>query len=117
MSTNLWGNLGNISVPRTPLSILKEQAKILTQETSGLLEGRVFSSTVQYEDRFLHTLDIVVPALNDYSYTVAQISHDIDLYPVTVASQSKKAECQDEEEFIDALAAVLTSSKTKTVIA
>lgn len=45
MSTtkNLWGELPLAEVIRTPAIILREQATLLTEMTTGVLEGEVIS--------------------------------------------------------------------------
>src|SRR4051812_1203575 len=116
MTTNLWGDLKNVAIPKTPASILKEQAAYLTKTMSAILTGEV-SSSVQY-GVFQYSLNIVAPALNNYSYTAVKIFHGIELYSVTVSADlNDEMECRDEKEFTAALASALTSPRVKNAIA
>src|ERR1022692_2449221 len=122
MSTkSLWGQLPPTEGIRTPTKVLKEQATALTDMTSGVLQGDV--TVNPRDDEFQLYLQIVVPALANYRYTVARAAHRIDLYPVTVApgwdATNPKAAivCADEGEFERALGTILSSEKVQHVIA
>jgi hypothetical protein len=60
MAENLWGTLPTGENVRTPHSILLEQANLLTQQTEGILVGRVRRELS--EELFESILQIVVPA-------------------------------------------------------
>jgi hypothetical protein len=79
---NLWGELPNPETIRTPYTILKEQASILSEITNGLLIGEVINS--QKDKFFVKILRIKAPALNNYTYSVVEVQHTIKLYPVFV---------------------------------
>jgi hypothetical protein len=119
---NLWGDIDQIPEVNSPKSILKEQAAFLDAKTNHILHGVVDDRTEH--NRFVFDLDIVVPSLNDYRYTVLTVSHGIDLYPVSIESSGAPRgpngsmfDCDDEDEFKKALATILTSPRTKKVIA
>lgn len=79
---NLWGDLPNTETIRTPYTILKEQASILNEITAGLLIGEVIHN--QKDKFFVMILRIKVPSLNNYTYSVVEVQHSIQLYPVFV---------------------------------
>jgi hypothetical protein len=53
---------------RTPLSILREQAAALTEQTKGVIVGSV--ETRASNGSLDVILNLVVPALNDYRYRI-----------------------------------------------
>ncbi|HEY9668988.1 MAG TPA: hypothetical protein V6C91_19415 [Coleofasciculaceae cyanobacterium] len=79
---NLWGELPKPETIRTPYTILKEQASILSEITNGLLIGEVINNS---KDKFfVNILRIKAPSLNNYTYSVVEVQHTIKLYPVFV---------------------------------
>ncbi len=121
MSTanGMWGDLSNLEIVRTPKSILEEQAKLLTSATKNSLVGQVRKVEGPFsKKRFVYDLDIVVPSLNNYSYTVLRIEHDVDLYPILVrpSEMAPGRTCSNEEAFCNAVEAILSSDGVKRVI-
>jgi len=121
MSTkSLWGQLPATEGIRTPTQVLKEQATVLSDMTSGVLQGDV--SVNRTGDQFSLSLDIVVPALDNYHYNAAVATHGVELYPVTLRSgwdysKESRLKCADEREFEKALEQILSSEKVRRVIA
>jgi hypothetical protein len=126
---NLWGELPSSETQRTPYTILKEQASMLTEITNGLLVGEVKRSSEvdafseftlgEQSQSFVAYLRIQVPSLNNYTYSVVRIQYPIGLYPVLVKSfavEDFQLECSSEEEFENALGQILSSQEVKQVI-
>ncbi len=116
---NLWGPLPESVEVRTPTQILKEQAAALENMTRGGLQGRVRVGT-EPDGNFVLDLDIVAPALGNYSYNVFRASHGISIYPVTITPSGKSyrwVECPDEESFEKALGERLASEDVRRAIA
>ncbi|MGK7928933.1 MAG: hypothetical protein AB4290_27465 [Spirulina sp.] len=133
---NLWGEIPKPEHLRTPYTILKEQAAILSNLTEGLLIGEVIAlekiqqrtdpylkSKQQVEKEFFYVLRIKVPALNNYTYSIVQISYPIELYPILVKKlvsrylmKEDEAECHTEEQFEEALQEILSSREVKHAI-
>jgi hypothetical protein len=133
---DLWGDLPSAETIRTPYTILKEQASILTEKTKGLLLGEVkLSPQIEYINRFGELVDqekqqsqlfvaflrIQVPSLNNYTYSVVKIQYPIpQLYPVLVTSlasaEDRECDCANEAEFENFLGKILSSSDVKRVI-
>src|SRR5580700_1642574 len=98
MPRNLWGDLTTLEKVRTPKSILQEQASYLTQATEGVLVGSLDDARLSGRGSFTYDLEVEVPALNGYTFTLLRINHSVELYPVQVTSTSAKVDvtCPDE---------------------
>ena len=116
MSKNFWGNLEDLDVIRTPRSILKEQAARLGKATKHILIGEVDETSGA--SQFRYALEIRVPDLNDYVYTVLTVNHDVELYPVTVSADKPNVyeKCDDEKEFLGVIEAILSSKDVRRVV-
>jgi hypothetical protein len=133
---NLWGEIPKAEIKRTPYTILKEQASQLSRITNGLLIGDVYKNLKQnplasnliaqnnpsqsgYQERFVNILRIKAPSLNNYTYSVVQVEYPITLYPAKVrglAVEDFSQECQNEEEFEQALGEILSSEPVKRAV-
>ncbi len=112
---NLWGKLPDADAIRPPVAMLREQATLLTQMTSGLLRGEVGTATVN--DSLVHTLYIIATALNNYRYVAVEVYNDnMTLYPVRVSSGGRMTRCADESAFEAELQLVLSSEHVRKVI-
>jgi hypothetical protein len=114
---NLWGDLELDKPIRTPVTILKEQASVLSALTKGILHGDIEVHTAQV-NQFYIKMYIVAPAIGDYYFNVLDVSHGIDLYPATVIQLDprKETECQSEDELTAALGSILGSERIGRVI-
>jgi hypothetical protein len=115
---SLWGELPKNVEVRTPFLILKEQASILTQKTNGLLIGDV-ARISSHDPDFWVILRIKVPALNSYTYSVAEVKYPPQIYPLTIRDLNEPGspvKCSSEEEFEAALSQILSSDPVKRVI-
>ena len=79
---NLWGELPKSETIRTPYTLLKEQASLLSEITKGLLIGEVTNN--QKDMFFVNILRIKAPSINNYTYSVVEVQYPIKLYPVFV---------------------------------
>ena len=111
-STDLWGEIEATQI-RTPLVILREQAALLGRKTKNLVEASV--RTHANGDTLRHSFDLVVPALDNYTYNLFTIVHGPSIYPVTV--RYKDTSLETEQEFIEWLGATLSSLETKRIVA
>jgi hypothetical protein len=101
---------------RTPHAVIMEQANALSQQTNGLLVGDV--KRTQQNERFISTLSIKAPALNNYTYTVLSINHAITLYPLLLyfSPTSTNTEVLDETALLADLKKLLASDPIKRVM-
>lgn len=107
---DFWGDLDFPQI-RTPADILREQAALLGRKTRNLVEAKVYTSVVGRD--FIHTLDLVVPTLDDYTYQLIWISHGIELYPV--GTDDKRL--NSEPEFTEWVHRKLSSEETRRILA
>ena len=119
MSTkSLWGDLTDIEIVRTPKEVLNEQANALTEATKGVLVGSV--TVREVPPKFIYDLDVSVPALNNYTYTILTITHEITLYPVrvtvAVTTRARFETCENEEEFVHFLENLLSSKDVRFIL-
>jgi hypothetical protein len=78
---DLWPDMNTAAIV-TPASILKTQASALSQKSKGLLQGEVETWTNQ--QNIYHRFSLVVPALDNYRYSLLRVHHLPTLYPVYV---------------------------------
>jgi hypothetical protein len=110
---DLWGEIAP-SLVRTPATILREQASLLGSKTKNTIEGKV-ESRVSGSSLY-HSFNLIVPALDNYTYELFQISHDVNLYPVHVERRSSYDELKNEEAFVRWLGQKLSSAETRSII-
>ena len=118
---SLWGDLSQPEIVITPLTILKEQAAILSKATNGLLVGDVerAQSRGQQNVFSILVLRVVAPSLDGYSYSILEVNHDIRLYPLTLRNltgDENSKQCDSEETFEQALGEILSSLAVRKVI-
>lgn len=115
-----------------PNNILKEQAEILEEITKGAVYGRI--TNLKFDGRKVGTeytlasiFEIVVPALDNYSYTLLILYSRPECdYPVAITvgndivsdSENFKPayECRTRGEFIDALKEILSMNEVNEKI-
>lgn len=117
MPEDLWpAEFGTLDVV-PPISILKEQAELITAKSKGNIVGRVWTS--KYEKGFAHELNLIAPLLDSYAYRLLVAAHTIDLYPVEISAEvvHRRFTCKSPEEFSLALKEIFGSDNTKRVVA
>lgn len=113
-ANNLWGPLPDVDTFKTPMSILNEQAALLTEMTHGLLIAKV--NRVVSGEQFQLKLEIVAPALQNYTFAVLMVIHGIINYPANVLHMNVDKTwtvCANETEFMEKLKRVLSSDEAK----
>jgi hypothetical protein len=114
---DLWGDFPSAD-ESLPVQILREQAELLSKKTDNILQAVVV--TIQDEEDVIeYSFDIVAPALNGYIYTVLELSHEAELYPLEIQdlSSSEIYVCPDEQHFKSALRKILGSEQIKKIVA
>jgi hypothetical protein len=112
MAESFW-QIPDVSDIRTPLSILREQAAALTEQTKGQLVGVV--ETKSEGDDLRIALEIAVPALNDYRYRILSYHQPVELYPGWLDAISL-TQIPNEQDFINAVRDTLSSPRTRNVL-
>jgi hypothetical protein len=110
-ATDFWGEI-ETSVVKTPLSIMREQAAALGPRTKNLVEAKV--ETKIFGGQFIHTFELVVPSLDNYTYQLFKIQHPANLYPIEVFGAS--IALRTEDEFLGWLRDRLSSEQTRKIV-
>lgn len=118
---NLWGELPSGNEFKPPLTILREQATLLSDITNKILVADVRVKRQGTSISF--SLRIVAPALDNYTYVVLSVTHDLFMYPVEVTNLTLMTQkgpptytCNDEDAYKSVLKAVLSSQPVHRVI-
>ncbi len=111
---DLWPATLDPVPEKAPATILKEQASALARKTQWKLRGSVETAVGRHG--FTHTFQIIVPALQDYTYDLFVVSHGLEFYPVKVADGGSTKELKTEAEFLDWLGGQFRSQQTLHVI-
>jgi len=115
---SLWGELPDTTGLSTPVTILREQALLLTEMTNRVLEGVVGVWKGRSTGVLVADLDIIAPVLDNYQVSIVRIKHDVQLYPVNLQNMlsGRTYEATNEDEFINALRDMLTSPEVRRAI-
>jgi hypothetical protein len=114
---NLWPEDIAVTDAVAPVTILKEQATLLGQRTQNLVEARVAHGPIPFgvEAPFRYHFRLVAPVL-DYQFQLFTISHGLKFYPLSVEFDDLTYAVANEEEFMQYLASIFSSEKTKSII-
>ncbi|MDM8530493.1 hypothetical protein QUF63_04925 [Anaerolineales bacterium HSG25] len=140
---DLWPNditVDQVSV-RAPVNILREQASVLAQKTQNLVKADVQPYEREFwelgkdvvgikepldmpSQPFKYSFELVAPVLNNYSYLLFAIFHNVDMYPTQVKlakslhvdKETRELSANTEEEFLTILGDIFKAPKTKTII-
>lgn len=95
MSDDLWPEDLVKVIPRTPKSVLIEQADFLGKKTKNVVQAKVRSLTNQEGD-FVHEFTLVAPTIGDYEYDLFSITHGPELYPAFLSHGSDPLFSEDD---------------------
>jgi hypothetical protein len=132
-SHDFWpADLATIGAAITPVSILREQATILSDRTQGLVTGEVVSMPLapgersfldfivaapkcEFRSRFL----LLVPALDNYRYLLLEVLYPIDSsYPMVLefSPTQERIMVASQQHFYSELKRLLSCEKTVSII-
>ena len=115
MVESFWA-IPELTTMRTPLSILREQAGALTEQTHGALVGIVEADKGKGYVLVIR-LEVSVPALNDYRYRILTYEQPIDLYPgILYGPDDSISYPVNESDFTSAIKEALSSPRVKNVL-
>ncbi|HUB46456.1 MAG TPA: hypothetical protein VMB73_15855 [Acetobacteraceae bacterium] len=103
---------------RTPLTILREQATALTEQTKGTLVGEA-EVLKQGDQKISIGLSIRVPALNDYKYRILTYDQPVTMYPgslVTRIGNMTGHGILNEDDFVQQLKHLLSSEEAQRLL-
>jgi len=132
---NLWPEDIAVVETKAPVTILKEQASLLSSQTKGIVEGEVTPIPDPLGEKpFAYGFRIKAPALGDYRYLLLSIAHDVPMYPIWIrpdestldelrgrilrefSVDSRGIVADNEGDFLKILSLVFASSRTKQVV-
>lgn len=134
-SESLWPNVEEFENQLTPKEILEKQSDYLLNATKMLIYAEVETNEIDllFPDKEIESASFSFEyvlrskALTSYKFILFTIYHDITIYPVKIKIDSviknelgfntKYATVNNEKDFIDILAKILQSNRTKTIIA
>ncbi len=115
-----------------PVTILREQASLLGQQTRNIVQAQVEPmSWLTNPEKFGYVFYIITSLLENYRYKLFTIEYDVNLYPVTVKadedirdeilgknieSLTVQMSADSEEAFSELLKRIFHSQKTKKII-
>lgn len=102
----------------TPIAVLKELAQELNKRTKGLLIAKVAQHIDSNSHNFYLEFYITAPSLNNYSYDVLSVTHNLGLYPLSIYNNSNEliVKANNQEEFEKGLKLTFSSPEIKKVI-
>jgi hypothetical protein len=118
-SRNLWPTIEQKAI-RAPITILREQANYLGQQTSNIILGEVKS---QQDSKYglVHYFYLVAPALGQYRYLLMRVAHSAtSIYPLFIFFDAKfdqrgllaeTGKLSSTEQFVDAALIKITSGQ------
>ena len=84
-SDYLWPiDLETQTLVKSPLTILKEQASLLGTKTQNVVTASVEGPFPKVGFEFAYKFFIVGPALNNYTYKLFEVAHNVDMYPISI---------------------------------
>lgn len=108
------------SLVKPPIAVLNELAQGLEKRTLGLLVGNVLQEPG--DSQFSLEFYITAPSLNNYSYQVLEIKHDLSFYPLDIRQSNVNAnanlswKAEDQEELEKILKTIFSSPEVKKII-
>ena len=108
---DLWPEFTPETV-RSPKTILKEQADLLSHKTNNILKGEI--GFVSAYDETTVGFSITSPYLNNYKYQLFYIKYNpAILYPVVIDGNTL---CEDETSFKENIKKILSDPQTIKII-
>ena len=131
---DLWpSDLGIGSLPRSPVSILRQQARALSAKLDNQILARVDSrpatsftydvafSSSAIRSRFIpsisHRLLLIVPSVEDYTLDLLNLVQGEELYPIFAQIKAKdQVPLKDEEALVNWLRQAFASQTTRSIL-
>jgi hypothetical protein len=128
---SLWPDDLKGETQKPPRVLMLEQALFLKHQTNSILTADVIKRTVTHPSpvTFNYSFVLIAPALGNYSYSLINFDHPVELYPVKViVDEEMKASlpdlfpkertviAKDEEEFLKIVGEIFKSERTRKII-
>ncbi|WP_161486727.1 hypothetical protein [Rufibacter roseus] len=114
---NLWPSDLGSSKLNLPKNILIQQGKFLEEMTKNVITVEI-KSTQSASNDIIHRVNILAPALGNYSFGLLTMSHKISLYPLTIIDEVnlEKHFVEDEPDLLNSLASIFNSQPVKNAL-
>ncbi|HNY41841.1 MAG TPA: hypothetical protein PKJ41_15680 [Bryobacteraceae bacterium] len=112
---DFWPTISETDADAAALSLLKEQARLLSQKTGGKLQAELYTFPVG--GSLQHNFEIVVPALGGYRFQLFSVSHTPEGFPIHAQVEDKHSTLKTESSFEEWLRATLSSERTRKILA
>lgn len=130
---DFWGDISPVP-PRTPLTIMKEQAALLGRKTRNLVEAHVETHFNAPSGTLSHLFHLVVPTFDNYKYLLFAVEHrSTEIYPMRIRYGGNSSSTDEEElpskkhakesrsisteeEFVQWLKGKLSSAETTRIV-
>jgi len=89
----MWGEIDTPVNQRTPTSILREQASILSQLTKGVLIGSIEQEPTN-NNILIYNFAITAPAINNHKFAILTLQYSITIYPLTLTDHTTHVQRQ-----------------------
>ena len=128
---SLWPDDLPADTQKPPRVLMLEQALHLRKQTNSVLTADVIKRTVTHPDpvTFNYSFVLIAPALGNYTFSLINFDHPVELYPVKViVDEEMKASlpelfpkertvmARDEEEFLEIVSRIFSSERTRKII-
>lgn len=125
---NFWpDDISKIEYMPTPKMILEKQGEYLEKATKGTIYVNVKQEETLDRQKFKYKFELVGKLLNNYTYKILTITHDVEIYPFKIwldESISKELdissyydiEVKNQNEFEDLLKKIFSSEKMHGLI-
>jgi hypothetical protein len=124
---NLWVDFPTEAAPgESPVSVLAEQASLVKELSKGLLIGKIETrqllefvlAATGSNLKFVTTLDIIAPSLENYRLRILEYRHDLVPFPGHLASDLAKFkhDVAALPEFKAMVKSILSSEEIKNAI-
>jgi hypothetical protein len=113
---SIFDDVIEVDSVKPPIAVLKELVQALEKKTQGLLTGKVEQNI--WASEFKLEFYITAPSLNNYSYEVFSLTHNLNFYPLDIRSSNENtfSKVNDPEELEVKLKTIFSSPEVKRVI-
>jgi hypothetical protein len=128
---SLWPDDLAAETQKPPTILLMEQAALLKNHTNSMITADVIkrNATNPSPGVFTYSFVLIAPALGGYSFSLFNIDHPVELYPVKIIVDEKMRDAlphlfpkgrtidlPTEEEFLKVVGEIFNSERTKNII-
>lgn len=123
-TVDLWpDDIGQATSPSGPITLLKSQATILSDKTSGLVTVDIQRGQARETNRFVDNFYLFGPKIN-YRYLLFSVWHPIEFYPAEIRSyvevihddRERAVSVTNDDELTQEVKRIFGAERTREVI-